>query len=171
MIFVIIILILIIVALLIKGNKKSEITTNELNNEENDVNDYNIINTPYKKKYLLTKNEWFFYKNLKPLSEKYNLHIIAKIRLADLVEVDYNKTKEFNKYFAKIKSKHIDFALTKPDNLEVKYLIELDDNSHNKQDRKNRDEFLNKICNETGYKLIRTFGDITQIENIIKEDG
>lgn len=166
MIFIIIILILIIIALLIKLKKSFKVTKTEEEKEEN----YNTTIIPYKKKYLLTKNEWSFYKKLKTLSDNYNLHIIAKIRLADLVEVDYNKTKEFNKYFAKIKSKHIDFALTKPENLEVKYLIELDDNSHNKQNRKNRDDFLNKLCNETGYKLIRTYGDITLIENIIKEN-
>lgn len=166
MIFIIIILILIIIALLIKLKKSFKVAKTEEEKEEN----YNTTIIPYKKKYLLTKNEWSFYKKLKTLSDNYNLHIIAKIRLADLVEVDYNKTKEFNKYFAKIKSKHIDFALTKPENLEVKYLIELDDNSHNKQNRKNRDDFLNKLCNETGYKLIRTYGDITLIENIIKEN-
>ena len=36
---------------------------------------------PYKKKYLLTKHEWAFYKKLKPLADRYNLVVIAKTRL------------------------------------------------------------------------------------------
>ena len=41
----------------------------------------------YIKPYLLTKKEWAFYKALKPITDKYHLHILAKVRLADLVEV------------------------------------------------------------------------------------
>ena len=43
---------------------------------------------PYHFKYLLTKNEWDFYKKMKVVADKHDLHIIAKVRLADLVEVD-----------------------------------------------------------------------------------
>jgi len=71
---------------------------------------------PYRKKLLLTKNEWNFYKKLKPVTDKYGYGIIAKVRLADLIEVDTDKTKEFGRFFPKISSKHIDFALINPDN-------------------------------------------------------
>lgn len=125
---------------------------------------------PYRKKLLLTKNEWAFYKRLKPIADKYEMGIIAKIRLADLIEVDTNKTKEFNKFFPKISSKHIDFGLVYPDNMEVKYLIELDDRSHNLPKRKERDDFINKVCEKTGYNLIRTYGNIEDIELILKSD-
>ena len=45
---------------------------------------------PYHRKYLLTKREYGFYKKLKPIADKYNLQVLAKIRFADLVEVDEN---------------------------------------------------------------------------------
>ncbi len=123
---------------------------------------------PYSKKYLLTKNEWNFYRRLKPVADRLGYGIIAKIRLADLVEVDTSKTNEFGKFFSKISSKHIDFGLVNPENMEVKFLIELDDSSHDKPDRIERDDFVNKLCSKTGYVLIRTYGDVSEIEKMIK---
>lgn len=123
---------------------------------------------PYRKKYLLTKNEWIFYKKLKPLADRYGLGIIAKIRLADLIEVDTKKTKEFGRFFSRISSKHIDFGLVNPENMEVRYLIELDDSSHSRPDRMERDDFINRVCEKTGYVLIRTTGDISEVEKFLK---
>lgn len=55
---------------------------------------------PYTKKLLLTKNEWAFYKKLKPICDRHNLHILAKVRLADLVDVSSQKQgKDRIKYF------------------------------------------------------------------------
>ena len=116
-------------------NKKSE----PVNNEED------IERLPYRKKYLLTKNEYWFYKNLKEIADKYGYAILAKIRFADLVEVNDEAGKsEYMKYFGKIKAKHIDFILCKKENLYPELLIELNDNSHKKEDRIKRDEFVKK---------------------------
>lgn len=111
---------------------------------------------PYKQKYLLTKPEWQFYKKLKPVCDENNLHIIAKVRLADLIEVDKNKinNNEYMKYFSKIKSKHIDFVICSPENLKVIALIELDDKSHENETRIKRDNFINQICKTSNYNLI-----------------
>ena len=125
---------------------------------------------PYRKKLLLTKNEWNFYKKLKPVTDKYGYGIIAKVRLADLIEVDTDKTKEFGRFFPKISSKHIDFALINPDNMEVLFLIELDDRSHDLPARKERDDFVNKVCEKTGYHLIRTYGDTEEIKDILQRN-
>ncbi len=124
---------------------------------------------PYRRKYLLTKNEWLFYKRLKPLADRYGLGITAKIRLADLIEVDTEQTREFGRFFSRISSKHIDFGLVNPENMEVKFLIELDDSSHNRPDRMERDNFINKVCKKTGYVLIRTTGDISEIKKFLKK--
>lgn len=175
MIFVTISLLVMITWYLIKTYINIRYRRNSYNEPVNTNQKYVYSNpeTPYKKRYFLTMNELNFYKRLKPISDKYRLSIMAKIRLADLVQVDTYRTKEFNKYFSKIKSKHIDFALADPENLEIKYLIELDDSSHNRTDRVERDIFVNKICKETGYMIIRTYGDIKEIEDIIsnKREG
>ncbi len=114
---------------------------------------------PYEKRYLLTKNEWYFYKKLKPIADKLGYSILAKIRLADLVGVKTKvDRKERAKYFAKIKAKHIDFILCNPENLAPVLLIELDDNSHNSDKRTERDHFVNTVLEKTGYKLLRTKG-------------
>lgn len=112
---------------------------------------------PYKKKLLLTKNEWSFYKALKPTADELGYTVLAKIRVADLVEVTSADRSEWQKYFNKINKKHIDFALAKPENLQIVILIELDDNSHNNS-QKQRDEFIEALYKQTGYKLLRTKG-------------
>lgn len=123
---------------------------------------------PYRRKYLLTKNEWAFYKRLKPLADRYRMAVIAKIRLADLIEVDTSETTEFGRFFSRISSKHIDFGLVNPENMEVLFLIELDDSSHSRPERMERDDFVNRVCAKTGYTLIRTHGDISEVEQYLK---
>lgn len=116
-----------------------------------------IEKLPYKKKLLLTKNEWSFYKALKPAADELGYTVLAKIRVADLVEVAVSDRAEWQRYFNKINKKHIDFALAKPENLQIVLLIELDDNSHNEAQKK-RDEFIEALYKQTGYKLLRTKG-------------
>lgn len=127
---------------------------------------------PYKKKYLLTKNEWAFYKRLKPVADELGYSILAKIRVADLVEVTSNNRSEWQTYFNKINKKHIDFALAKPENFQIELLIELDDNSHNDK-QKSRDEFIEALYKQTGYKLLRVngSGDLkNKIESILNPE-
>lgn len=124
---------------------------------------------PYHFKYLLTKNEWDFYKKMKVVTDKYNLHIIAKVRLADLVEVDnYLTGNGFNKYFWKIQAKHVDFVLCNPDNLAVIAILELDDSSHNSSvERAERDDFVDKVLTKCGYKIIHTYNG-SNIEDVLR---
>lgn len=107
---------------------------------------------PYKKKYLFTKNEFHFYKQLQAIADKRNLIPLAKIRLADFIEV--SEKSEYMKYFAKIKSKHIDFLLIDKNTLKIVAAIELDDNSHNTT----KDEFKNKLFQQVNIPLIRCKG-------------
>lgn len=122
----------------------------------NNNNDYKPVSIPkddndifpYHKKLLLTQNEYYFYKRLKEsISTAKNIQILAKIRLADIIEVNYGLSKqEWGKYFSKIKSKHIDFAIAQ----DMKILILI--------------EFVEKALKAADFKLIRTYGDISQIE-------
>lgn len=158
------ILALTVLLLLIKDNKSGNRNT-EKSNEELEVNETEetseplepTLNLPYKKKLLLTKNEWIFYKGLKPIADELGYSVLAKIRLADLVEVDLKDNKEFIKYFNKINKKHIDFVLAKPENLQIVLLIELDDNSHNDK-QKTRDDFIDELYKVTDYNLLRVRG-------------
>ncbi len=110
---------------------------------------------PYRPKYLLTKNELYFYKHLKRFADDNNYTVLAKVRLADLIEVSVpENSKEFFKYFAKIRSKHIDFMLCERENLSPQLIIELNDSSHNQTDRKERDDFVKTVLEKAGYKIV-----------------
>ncbi len=152
---IVVLVILVIVGIVREYKKKEE--------PENTIDD----KIPYRKKLLLTKNECWFYKSLKGIADKYSYAVLAKIRLADLVEVSSEIDKnEYMKYFAKIRSKHIDFILCKKDNLYPELLIELNDNSHKTEDRAKRDELIEKICEKVGYKIIFVYGTQSLEENI-----
>lgn len=143
---------IVIFAIIIVLQFLNMLLSNKKKREDNKADD----KMPYKKKLLLTKNEWNFYKGILEICSEKNLHIIAKVRLADLVEIEKGlDKKQWQKYFNKIKNKHIDFVLCNPENLKVIALVELDDKSHNRNDRIERDNFISKLCVKVGYKLIR----------------
>ena len=54
----------------------------------------------------------------------------------------------------KINRKHVDFVLCKPDDLTVLCVIELNDKSHQRKDRQDRDDFLVEACRSAGLPLI-----------------
>lgn len=147
---VIIAISIVIIALIIKKNKKEE---------------ENVLK--YRKKYLLTKNEYSFLQKLKSVAKENNLNILCKIRLADLIEPLPNKNKsEWYTEFNKIKSKHIDFVLV-TENMKVVMLIELEDSSHSKSDRIERDNFINSTLKQVGYNLICVYNN-SEAVNIIE---
>lgn len=148
-----------VIILMIWLNKKLDIPDEEAEEKEIDQEEGTAENTeefPYIKTYLLTKNEWAFYKAIKPIADKYKLHIIAKVRIADIVSVKKGlSNKERSSAFNRIKSKHFDFLLCDPQNLAVKAAIELDDSSHDEIDRQQRDFFVDNVCETIKLPLIR----------------
>ena len=112
--------------------------------------------TAYQAKYLLTRNEWHEYKKLRQYSDAKGWIVCPKVRVLDLIEPKKGQ-KEYRALLNKIQSKHIDFVVCDND-LHIKALIELDDNSHNKEDRAKRDAFLQTILESVGYKVIHTKG-------------
>lgn len=121
----------------------------------------------YKKANLLTNNEQIFYKAIRLIAEKYNFTVLSKVRLADIVNVNPSlDNAEWWSNFGKIKSKHIDFALAKKENLDVVLIIELDDYSHLRQDRIERDAFVDSVFEEIGIPIIHVY-NATRLENKI----
>ncbi len=122
---------------------------------------------PYRPKYLLTNNEYNFYRELKEIANEKNLIILSKIRMADLVEVEPIAKYKWDIYFNKISRKHVDFALARPENLKIELLIELDDYTHN-ESQYERDRFVEAVYEKTGYKLLRT-RNTANLREIINE--
>lgn len=108
----------------------------------------------YQRKYLLTKNEYREYMQLREIANRNNLIICPKVRLLDIIEPRKGES-EYQKLLNKIQSKHIDFVICDKD-LRVKAILELDDNSHNQRDRQERDAFVDQILTSVGYKVIHT---------------
>lgn len=123
---------------------------------------------PYRKQYLLTKNEYRFYKSLRPIANTLGLDVLAKIRMGDLVQPlpNWNKSEWYTQW-GRVKSRHVDFALVDPASMYVKLLIELDDASHNDTQAKETDQFKNDVYASAGYKLLRVRDD-NQLEEKIR---
>ena len=97
---------------------------------------------PYKKKYLLTKAEYAFYKILKAKCDERNLLICPKVRLEDFIQVTTKE--ELFKYRGYIKSRHVDFLIC-DNKLNIIAAIELDDSSHNTSKAQKTDIFKNHL--------------------------
>ena len=108
----------------------------------------------YQRKYLLTKNEYWEYKKLRQYADARGLLICPKVRLLDIIEPRAG-AKNHKSLFYKVQSKHVDFVICDND-LRIKAVLELDDNSHFQKDRKERDAFVDQILTSVGYKVIRT---------------
>ena len=96
----------------------------------------------------LTENEKYFYNKLKEITDKYNLVIFPKLRLADIFET--NNISDFNR----IKAKHIDFTICNKD-LNFLIFIELDDKTHEYKKNKINDEKKNFIFDSLNTNLVR----------------
>jgi len=117
---------------------------------ENETADYS---SSYQAKYLLTRNEWYEFKKLKQLADTKGLMICPKVRLLDIIEP--RKGDNYRSLMGKIQSKHVDFVICDQD-LHIKAILELDDGSHDRKDRQDRDQFVDQILTSVGYKVIHT---------------
>ncbi|HEX7516302.1 MAG TPA: DUF2726 domain-containing protein [Chthoniobacterales bacterium] len=98
---------------------------------------------PYlKKQYFFSAAERSFYEILKRLAPAEHT-VFAKVRLADLVYVSKG-TASWQSHFNRINRKHLDFVLCNRD-LAPLVAIELDDSSHDEEDRQSRDEFVDEV--------------------------
>lgn len=108
----------------------------------------------YQAKYLLTSNEWHEYKKLEKYAAERGLLICPKVRLLDIIEPRTGE-RNYITLLNKISSKHVDFLICDK-SLHIKGILELDDNSHNRKDRQERDAFVDLILTSVGYKIIHT---------------
>lgn len=111
---------------------------------------------PYKKKdYLLTKAEKEFFNVLKQATDQKNLLLFSKVRLEDLLWLP--KGLDRGERFGlrnRVKSRHVDFVVCDKENVKPLLVIELDDSSHLRLDRKVRDSFLDQILHGAGLKIV-----------------
>lgn len=76
-------------------------------------------------------------------------HVMCKVRLGDILKVrEHLHGKKWRSAYNKILCKHVDFALCSRENFEIMAIIELDDRSHEREDRKERDEFVDQAMKD-----------------------
>lgn len=102
---------------------------------------------------LLTPTEEIFYGILKEVvADSYQ--IIPQVQLSKIMKVrDSNRNYTNYHDFNQVNKKSIDFVLY-DENLKAYLAIELDDYTHSRPNRIKRDEFVNKIMNEAGLRLV-----------------
>lgn len=124
---------------------------------------------PYKKKsFLLTKAEYNFDKILRKVVQD-NYYIGRQVPLSSIVEV----TSSYKPYRSKIDKKTLDFVLFNKAGYTPHLVIELDDSSHLRIDRIERDRFVESVLRKAGIKLVRIKNSyeyhIEQISKLIYE--
>lgn len=106
---------------------------------------------PYSaKKYFFSVAERSFYEVLRRVAPEST--VFAKVRLADLIHVNKG-TRNWQSHFNRINRKHVDFVLCNRDLAPV-VAIELDDASHDEEERKDRDEFVDQVLASAGLPIV-----------------
>ncbi len=82
--------------------------------------------------------------------------VFGKVRLGDLVKPQKGLSRsQWARLRNRIQQKHIDFVICHTDTLAVAAVVELDDASHRRKDRSERDEFVDKALASAGISLLR----------------
>ena len=104
----------------------------------------------FRKQFLLSKPEKYFYNILREVFGNYT--ILAKVRLADLVEANRSHPR-WQSNFNRIKSKHIDFVICDAWLCPL-VAVELDGSSHQRIDREQRDVLVDRILKEASLEIV-----------------
>lgn len=121
----------------------------------------------YEKRKILTDAEQSFYQKLKELvADRY--YIFPQIHLANLLTVKA-QGKNWKKLFNKVIQKSVDFVLVDKVTFETKLVIELDDHTHLRKNRVDRDSFVDSSLKSAGIAIIHVkehnLEEISQIIN------
>lgn len=132
--------------------------------------DYTIIPNYKIKEEFITENELKLYKVLKKVAYELKLDIFTQVALNRILEI--NNRRKQQQLRNRIDRKSIDFVLYDEKTKNIVCCIELDDSTHEREERIERDLFLDKIFKDT-IKLIRikvqNYYDYDKILNMIKD--
>ena len=126
----------------------------QLNNTKNQKNNYQEKAKDKKSDYktelkyrslpnLFTPTEQKFLSVLESIAGD-QLKVFGKVRISDIITPDvdqYEKGSGWHWLFSQISQKHVDFVIT-DNNLKLICAVELNDPSHQRQDRRKRDKFV-----------------------------
>ena len=122
----------------------------------------------FKKDDFLTLSEKKFFNVLKQITEDKFL-IFPQVNLASLVDVNANRWETY-KYRNPINRKTVDFCIFKKQILEPLLVIELDDFTHLRSDRMDRDKNVDKVLSQANIPILHVkTKDSDNIELLTKQ--
>lgn len=83
--------------------------------------------------------------------------VFASVRLAEVLSVDSPKAADRSAWqtaFNRIASKQVDFVLADAATTRPIMVVELDDRTHSRTDRRQRDEFVDRACAAAGLRVV-----------------
>lgn len=84
-----------------------------------------------------------------------NFRVFSKVRLADIVQpVKTGDKRAWYSAFGVIKSKHADFVVCDPATTDFRLVVELDDKSHERNDRAERDQKVDDILAQANIPVL-----------------
>jgi hypothetical protein len=128
--------------------KKSSNNASKPDNSTVDPSVLSSVVTYSLSKKILSDAEYSFYKTL-ILSAPLDVVIFAKIRISDIISVSGPRNSG-----NKINQKHFDFCVFDKKSLDIRFVIELDDSSHQSQKVKERDLLVDDVCVQAKLKIV-----------------
>lgn len=101
---------------------------------------------------------------------------MGKVRLADVVKVKggLNKSSRQNA-FNRIQSKHVDIVACDPATLSIRFVVELDDNTHSRPERQGRDQFVDNALRAAGIPVVHVTAkrsySVQDIQSVLSQAG
>jgi hypothetical protein len=103
---------------------------------------------------LLTEAERSFFGVLQQ-AVAHEYHLFAKVRLADIISpISRPSRSAYQSALNRIVGKHVDFLLCDPATFQILAVIELDDKSHARPDRRDRDSLVNQALAEAEIPIL-----------------
>lgn len=105
------------------------------------------------KQYLMSKAERSFFGVLEQVTATSKYYIFPQMTLSNLVSVEKG-TGSYQTYHNKVDRKSVDFVLFDRNAISPVLAIELDDSSHDREDRQERDAFVDQVLAKAGLPLL-----------------
>src|SRR5664280_538486 len=105
------------------------------------------------KRYLMSKAERSFFGVLEQVTDSPKYYIFPQLSLSKLVTVEKG-TGSYQTYHNKVDRKSVDFVLFERNAISPVLAIELDDSSHDREDRQERDAFVDGVLAKVGLPLL-----------------
>jgi hypothetical protein len=105
------------------------------------------------KRYLMSKAERSFFGVLEQVTDSSKYYIFPQVSLNNLVTVEKG-TGSYQSYHNKVDRKSVDFVLFDRNAISPVLAIELDDSSHDREDRQERDAFVDGVLAKVGLPLL-----------------